>query len=156
MDRFDPASIVIRSGHFIGGELIDAGAARIEVSRPSDGVVYASVPVADDAMVDYAVQNAYSAFRKSDWARRAPRERGADERALRVDGGEPAAKTCREAPVVRAMPPFDGHRERMRGGNVVERESPVFDHIVIARVGHAGLLTLMTLTVTVTLRSAHG
>src|SRR6202012_3385116 len=40
-----------------------------------DGVVYASVPVADEAMIDYAVQNAYSAFRQSDWARRAPRER---------------------------------------------------------------------------------
>ena len=69
MDRFDPASIVIRSGHFIGGELIDAGASRIEVARPSDGVAYASVPVADDAMIDYAVQNAFSAFKKSDWAR---------------------------------------------------------------------------------------
>jgi aldehyde dehydrogenase (NAD+) len=75
MDRFEPAGIVIQSGHFIGGELIDGGASRIDVSRPSDGVAYASVPVADEAMIDRAVQNAYSAFRTGDWARRAPRER---------------------------------------------------------------------------------
>ncbi len=61
LDHFDPANIVIRSGHFIGSELPDAGASRIDVARPSDGVTYASVPVADDAMVDYAVQNAWTA-----------------------------------------------------------------------------------------------
>ncbi|MCG7403089.1 MULTISPECIES: aldehyde dehydrogenase family protein [Caballeronia] len=96
MDRFDPASIVIRSGHFIGGELIDAGASRIEVTRPSDGVAYASVPVADDAMIDYAVQNAYSAFKKSDWARRAPRERA---RVLRRFADLVAADAANLAPL---------------------------------------------------------
>jgi len=96
MDRFDPASIVIRSGHFIGGELIDAGASRIEVARPSDGVAYASVPVADDAMIDYAVQNAFSAFKKSDWARRAPRERA---RVLRKFADLVAADAATLAPL---------------------------------------------------------
>jgi hypothetical protein len=84
------------------------------------------------------------------------RERRADQRTGLIDGGEAIAETRREAPVVRAMPPFDGCRQRVRRGNVVERESPVFDHIVIARVGHAGLLTLKTFTVTLTPRSAHG
>jgi aldehyde dehydrogenase (NAD+) len=96
MDRFDPASIAVRSGHFIGGELIDAGASRIEVTRPSDGVAYASVPIADEAMIDYAVQNAYDAFRKSDWARRAPRDRA---RVLRKFADLVAADAATLAPL---------------------------------------------------------
>ncbi|BAO89790.1 aldehyde dehydrogenase family protein [Caballeronia cordobensis] len=96
MDRFDPASIGIRSGHFIGGELIDAGPSRIEVSRPSDGVAYASVPVADEGMIDYAVRNAYGAFKTSDWARRAPRERA---RVLRKFADLVAADAARLAPL---------------------------------------------------------
>ncbi|MGX7002487.1 aldehyde dehydrogenase family protein [Caballeronia sp. KNU42] len=75
MDNFDPAHVVVRSGHFIGGEYVDEGARRIDVARPSDGVIYASVPVADEAMVDRAVENAWQAFRTSNWARMAPRER---------------------------------------------------------------------------------
>ncbi|WP_144114276.1 aldehyde dehydrogenase family protein [Paraburkholderia sp. BCC1886] len=76
MDSFNPADVTIRSGHYIGGDYVDAGAeTRIEVARPSDGVVYASVPVADPAMVDRAVDNAWQAFRHSGWARMAPRER---------------------------------------------------------------------------------
>jgi aldehyde dehydrogenase (NAD+) len=75
MDQFDPAAVVVRSGHFIDGEYIDEGASRIEVARPSDGVVYATVPVADDAMVDRAVESAWHAFRTSAWARMAPRDR---------------------------------------------------------------------------------
>ena len=75
MDSFDPAKIVVRSGHFIGGEYVDAGARRIDVARPSDGVVYASVPLADAEMIDRAVDNAWTAFRTSGWARMAPRER---------------------------------------------------------------------------------
>ncbi|MCX4163858.1 MULTISPECIES: aldehyde dehydrogenase [Paraburkholderia] len=75
MDSFDPNDIAIRSGHFIGGAYVDEGARRIEVARPSDGVVYASVPVADAAWVDRAVENAWQAFRTSGWASMAPRER---------------------------------------------------------------------------------
>lgn len=75
MDNFDPARVVVRSGHFIGGEYVEEGARRIDVARPSDGVIYASVPVADEAMVDRAVENAWQAIRTSNWARMAPRER---------------------------------------------------------------------------------
>ena len=75
MDNFDPDRVVVRSGHFIGGEYVEEGARRIDVARPSDGVIYASVPVADEAMVDRAVENAWQAIRTSNWARMAPRER---------------------------------------------------------------------------------
>ena len=75
MDRFDPATIGVRSGHFIGGSYVDEPGPRIDVARPSDGVVYASVPIADAAMIDRAVQNAWTAWRTSGWARIAPRER---------------------------------------------------------------------------------
>ncbi|MBT2789517.1 aldehyde dehydrogenase family protein [Paraburkholderia strydomiana] len=78
MDSFNPDDIAIRSGHFIGGEYVEGGqhgARRMDVARPSDGVVYASVPVADADMVDRAVENAWHAFRTSGWARMAPRER---------------------------------------------------------------------------------
>ncbi|MEZ0603921.1 aldehyde dehydrogenase [Paraburkholderia sp. IW21] len=79
MDSFNPDDVAIRSGHFIGGEYVDAdmrgGERRIEVARPSDGVIYASVPLADAERVDRAVENAWQAFRSSGWARMAPRER---------------------------------------------------------------------------------
>lgn len=75
MDSFNPDDVAIRSGHFIGGEYVDAHGDRIEVARPSDGVVYATVPLADAGMVDRAVENAWQAFRTSGWARMAPRER---------------------------------------------------------------------------------
>ncbi|MGI4983178.1 MAG: aldehyde dehydrogenase family protein, partial [Janthinobacterium lividum] len=52
-----------------------AGAPRIDVTRPSDGAVYASVPLGDAALVDRAVENAWQAFRTSGWATMAPRER---------------------------------------------------------------------------------
>ncbi|MFL6684166.1 aldehyde dehydrogenase family protein, partial [Paraburkholderia graminis] len=78
MDSFNPDDVAIRSGHFIGGEWVQGsgqGTRRMDVARPSDGVVYASVPVADADMVDRAVENAWQAFRTSGWARMAPRER---------------------------------------------------------------------------------
>ncbi|KAF1021484.1 MAG: NAD/NADP-dependent betaine aldehyde dehydrogenase [Paracidovorax wautersii] len=74
MSLFDPDSIPVARGHFIGGRLVpDAG--RITVRRPSDGQVHAELPLADADTVDAAVQNAWQAWRGSDWARRAPRER---------------------------------------------------------------------------------
>ena len=75
MESFDPSKIVVRGAHFIGGEYVDAGPQRIDVARPSDGMVYASVPVADAALIDRAVENAWTAFRTSGWPRIAPRER---------------------------------------------------------------------------------
>ena len=62
MDSFNPDDVAIRSGNFIGGEYVEGsaqGARRMDVARPSDGVVYASVPVADADMVDRAVENAW-------------------------------------------------------------------------------------------------
>ncbi|WP_321786221.1 aldehyde dehydrogenase family protein [Burkholderia pyrrocinia] len=79
MNSFDPAAVEVRSAHFIGGEYVD-GSGAIDVRRPSDGHVYAALPIADAALVDRAVENAWHAFRTSDWARRAPRERA---RAMR-------------------------------------------------------------------------
>ncbi|RKF48686.1 aldehyde dehydrogenase [Paraburkholderia fungorum] len=79
MDSFNPDDVAIRSGHFIGGEYVEGdgrdGGRHIEVARPSDGVTYASLPLADAGMVDRAVENAWQAFRTSGWARMAPRER---------------------------------------------------------------------------------
>ena len=77
MDSFDPTGVTVPSGHFIGGEIVDGSQRRIEVARPSDGMVYAAVPVADAAMVDRAVENAWQAFRTSGWARMPPRSRAA-------------------------------------------------------------------------------
>ncbi|WP_174362888.1 aldehyde dehydrogenase family protein [uncultured Caballeronia sp.] len=75
MDQFDPARVAVRTGHFIGGDYVDEGERRIDVARPSDGVMYASVPVADAAMIDRAVEDAWRAFKTSGWASMAPRER---------------------------------------------------------------------------------
>ncbi|KXU84505.1 aldehyde dehydrogenase [Paraburkholderia monticola] len=75
MDSFNPDDVAIRSGHYIGGEYVEAGERRIAVARPSDGVVYASIPLADAAVVDRAVENAWQAFKHSGWACMAPRER---------------------------------------------------------------------------------
>jgi aldehyde dehydrogenase (NAD+) len=74
MNSFDPASVAVRSAHFIAGEYVGDTAA-MDVLRPSDGAVYAGLPIADAAMVDRVVMNAWTAFKTSDWSRRAPRER---------------------------------------------------------------------------------
>ncbi|HXR00793.1 MAG TPA: aldehyde dehydrogenase family protein [Pseudomonas sp.] len=74
MDSFDPRLIAVRSAHFIAGRYRDAQSG-MEVSRPSDGQVYAELPVADASSVDEAVNVAWQAFKTSDWASRPPRER---------------------------------------------------------------------------------
>jgi aldehyde dehydrogenase (NAD+) len=75
MEGFDPDRISVRSAHFIGGRYVEGGSNAIDVKRPSDGVTYAGLPVADADLVDQAVQDSRQAFRNSDWARCAPRER---------------------------------------------------------------------------------
>ena len=75
MERFDPDQVIVRSAHFIGGRYVEGGADMSDVSRPSDGKVYAGLPMADADLVDRAVQDSYQAFKTSDWARCAPRER---------------------------------------------------------------------------------
>jgi aldehyde dehydrogenase (NAD+) len=74
MNNFDPSRVTVRSAHFIGGQYLE-GAGVIDVARPSDGMVYAALPLADATLVDHAVEDAWRAFKTSDWARRAPRER---------------------------------------------------------------------------------
>ncbi len=92
---FDPQTIRVPSGHFIGGQLVpDAG--RIAVRRPSDNAVHAELPLGDAAAVDAAVLNAWQAWRTSDWARRAPRERA---RVLRRWADLIEADTARLAPL---------------------------------------------------------
>lgn len=80
MDQLDPAKIVVPNTHFIGGRAVGGVRETLDVRRPSDGVVYAALPLADDNLVDRAVENAWRAFKESDWATRAPRDRA---RAMR-------------------------------------------------------------------------
>ncbi|MFS2025456.1 aldehyde dehydrogenase family protein [Massilia sp. CT11-137] len=75
MERFDPDRVAVRSAHFIGGQYVAGGAQTMDVRRPSDGRVYAGVPLADADLVDRAVQDAWRAWKTSNWARCAPRER---------------------------------------------------------------------------------
>ncbi|WP_042269325.1 aldehyde dehydrogenase family protein [Paraburkholderia heleia] len=100
MDQFDPAAVAAaiaeQASHFIGGERVAGGAARIGVARPSDGAVYASAPLGDEQLVDRAVDNAKRAFRSSGWPRMAPRERA---RILRRFADLIAADTATLAPL---------------------------------------------------------
>lgn len=75
MQRFDPDRIAVRSAHFIGGRYVEGGPSGFDVKRPSDGIAYASLPVADADLVDQAVENSWRAQRNSDWSRCAPRDR---------------------------------------------------------------------------------
>jgi aldehyde dehydrogenase (NAD+) len=75
MERFDPDQVAIRSAHFIGGQFVEGSSNTMDVKRPSDGKAYAGVPVADVDLVDQAVQDSWRAFKTSDWARCAPRDR---------------------------------------------------------------------------------
>jgi aldehyde dehydrogenase (NAD+) len=74
MQLFDPQSIKATCGHFIDGNIV-LDTCRLSVVRPSDGVVHDELPLADASTVDAAVQSAWKAWRCTDWARRAPRER---------------------------------------------------------------------------------
>ena len=71
---FDPDSLSLPIGHFIGGELISASDG-IAMYRPSDAKAYADCPVADADLVDRAVENARLALQSSNWGGVRPRER---------------------------------------------------------------------------------
>ena len=77
MNSFDPRAVPVRSAHFIGGEYVQmrTNEPMLDVSRPSDGETYASLPIGDASLVDHAVENASRAWRKSGWATMAPRDR---------------------------------------------------------------------------------
>lgn len=71
---FDPDTIALPIGHFIGDGLVDANGA-IDMYRPSDGKAYAGCPIANEDMVDRAVQTAKHALKTSKWGSVRPRER---------------------------------------------------------------------------------
>jgi aldehyde dehydrogenase (NAD+) len=74
MRSFEPDRIQVPCAHFIGGRLL-AAPEEFTVNRPSDGKPHAGLPLADAVAVDAAVTDADTAWRHTDWARRAPRER---------------------------------------------------------------------------------
>ncbi|MGV1771543.1 aldehyde dehydrogenase family protein [Agrobacterium vitis] len=71
---FDPDTIALPIGHFIGDTLVDANGA-LDMYRPSDGKAYAGCPIANEDMVDRAVQTAKQALKTSQWGSVRPRER---------------------------------------------------------------------------------
>lgn len=71
---FDPDSLALPVGHFIGDRLIAAEGV-ISMHRPSDGRAYAACPIADADLVDQAVQTAKTALKESNWSGIRPRER---------------------------------------------------------------------------------
>lgn len=71
---FDPSSLTLPSGHFIGGRHVE-GPEEIAVTAPSSGLALRAVPRADAGIVDRAVTNARTALDESGWGRVAPRER---------------------------------------------------------------------------------
>ena len=71
---FSPESVALDARHLIGG-VRQAGAARLPVVRPSDGVIAAEIPIAGGGEVDEAVRAAHEALRTSGWARAVPRDR---------------------------------------------------------------------------------
>jgi len=71
---FDPQSVTLPRGHFIGGRH-DPAEDAITVTAPSDGRVLGAIPRGDAGVVDAAVQAARGALESSGWGRAAPRER---------------------------------------------------------------------------------
>ncbi|MCF3642471.1 aldehyde dehydrogenase family protein [Rhizobium sp. TRM95111] len=71
---FDPDSLTLPIGHFVGDRLLSAQGV-IPLYRPSDGKAYADCPVADADIVDRAVETARSALKTSNWGGVRPRER---------------------------------------------------------------------------------
>ncbi|CAN7267020.1 aldehyde dehydrogenase family protein [Pararhizobium sp. LjRoot235] len=71
---FDPDSLSLPKGHFIGGRLVDAPG-RLPIERPSDARVYWDCPIADAGIVDQAVETAHRSLKESGWATLRPRER---------------------------------------------------------------------------------
>lgn len=100
MQLFDPRSIAVSCGHFIDGRVV-RDAPQMHVLRPSDGQVHGELPLADASTVDAAVQSAWKAWRTTDWARRAPRERA---RVSRRWADLIEADVARLAPLRRCAP----------------------------------------------------
>lgn len=71
---FDPDSVRLPRGHYIGGSYRPAREG-LTLHRPSDGNAFADCPVAEGDVVDEAVRTARAALLSSGWARSRPRER---------------------------------------------------------------------------------
>ncbi|MCA1490389.1 aldehyde dehydrogenase family protein [Ensifer sp. NBAIM29] len=71
---FDPDTVSLPVGHFIGDQLVPAEGV-IDMYRPSDGKAYAGCPLADEVVVDRAVETAKQALKASNWGGVRPRER---------------------------------------------------------------------------------
>jgi aldehyde dehydrogenase (NAD+) len=74
MTSFNPVDVQVPNSHFIGGKAVNSGE-KMDVWRPSDGEAYSSIPIADLDLVDRAVENAWQAFKQSNWATQSPRDR---------------------------------------------------------------------------------
>ncbi|HEY0276524.1 MAG TPA: aldehyde dehydrogenase family protein, partial [Paenirhodobacter sp.] len=71
---FNPRSITLPAGHFIGGTYV-ADPNAMAVLAPSDGKILADIPIASADLVDQAVQAAKTALKTSGWAGWRPRDR---------------------------------------------------------------------------------
>lgn len=71
---FDPDTMALPQGHFIGGRLVPAEGI-LPMHRPSDGAAFAECPVAEASVVDRAVTEAGRALRASGWSDCRPRDR---------------------------------------------------------------------------------
>jgi aldehyde dehydrogenase (NAD+) len=76
MNLFEPDSIHIHAANnFVGGKRVQGRGVGIEVSRPSDNRVYASLDCADADLVNAAVVDAWQAYKASGWAQSDARAR---------------------------------------------------------------------------------
>jgi len=71
---FDPDSVTLPRGHFIGERLLAAKPV-IDMHRPSDAKPHGGCPLAGEDLVDEAVMSAKRALKESNWAGVRPRER---------------------------------------------------------------------------------
>lgn len=75
LDSFDPDQVSAPKGYFVSGRLTKASGEQIAVLRPSDGLEYACLTSCTLEEVNATVDDAWRAFRQSDWATCAPRQR---------------------------------------------------------------------------------
>src|ERR1700733_5000006 len=73
---YNPDTLDLPSGCFIGGKLVPGDGTEYDVNRPSDGHVARRERGASSALVDRAVSEAARAFKTSGWATGEPRARG--------------------------------------------------------------------------------
>lgn len=153
---FDPSSVTLPRGHFIGGKWIGAKDG-IELRRPSDATVFAACPIADADLVDQAVAAAKQALAQSGWARVTPRERARalhrwadliDAEAETLARLEAIASTrpiaelmAGDIPVTAEQIRFFAEFADKEGGNLVPTASDSFGMIATEPYGVVGAIT---------------